>query len=434
MRGTALLGDKPESLRDVLALFWIALGLRVTYLILAATNLGMDRFATYAPDSRTYMAVADQIMHGVPMGDYWLLRVGPGYASILVTLRTIFGDTPLAPILLNVLLGALAPVIIYLLAEHLLKHRPVSLIAGAIAAISWTSISLSTHILTDQPAYTTQAAALLFFVIGMRTGRLRWFVATGIVAGISAYIRPTGQFWPLIFVFIAAVVPVARTMGSRWRQVRLAGVSALIIVVMIMAWSTRNYVVHDQFTFGTNGVYTVRSCLIVKAVVDNTDEGPIMELRNRWHDEDGEFGENWPESFDKAMGHIREVTTEHPGWVAKAFFQSIEDNIKARNYYAERQITQFETLFKFINNQIFNWWAHVLLALTLIGLIWMMIQRRPLAWLLLGITYFFYTLLTGLSYWQGSRLHFPAEMAWAILVAFAVYKIGATIRQRLAAS
>ena len=41
-----------------------------------------------------------------------------------------------------------------------------------------------------------------------------------------------------------------------------------------------------------------------------------------------------------------------------------------------------------------------------------------LAWIVLGATFAAFTLLIGFSFWQGSRLHFPAEMAWSFLLAY----------------
>jgi len=429
-----LLSDRERMVRDLLALFSIALGLRLAYLVMAVQRLGMEAFWKVALDSERYWLISDHLMGGVPTGDYWLFRVGPGYASIIATLRVMFGDSPLPPILLNVLLGALGAVCIYLLAEHLLRSRVVSLIAGGIAALSWTSISLSCHILTDQPAFTLQAAALVAFVVGLRSGGTNWFVLAGILGGLATYIRPTGQFWSLMFVFLAAVVPVSMAIRSRWRQVGLAALSGAIILLMMTGWAARNYVVHGQWTFGTNGVYTVRSCLIARAVAEHTDQGDIMTVRERWHEEDGEFTANWKPSYGLAMARIKQVTAEHPGWVIDAYFKSIEQNIRAMNYYAEQEILQLEGLMKFLNAQIKAWGAYLLLFLTVVGLGWLIVTGRRLAWMLLGLTYLFYTLLTGLSFWQGSRLHYPAEMAWAILVAVAVYQIYAAIRQRLASS
>lgn len=412
-----------DTHRTLVALFVLALTLRVGYMLLAIHNLGLDDFWQWARDARTYWHVSEELLRGIDQGDYWLLRVGPGYALILAGLRTVFGDTHLPPIILNVLLGSAAPVLVYLLAWRFFAVKAIALAAGIIAAISTTSIALSCHALTDQPSFTFQVAALLAFVIGMQSGKARWFGWAGLAATVATFIRPSGQFWPLLFLVIPLLMPTQPVFGSRWRQFRVASLTGLILLVAIMGWSARNWVKYDLFTFGTNGVYTVRSCLIVRAIADNTPGGNISKLRERWHEEDGEFSENWFPSYALANARIRTVTREHPDWVLRAYLKSLDENLQARNYYTERQLTQLKPFFAFLNDMIDAWFGYFLVVVTIVGLIWMMIRKESLAWLLLGATYGYNTAMLGLSFWQGSRLHYQAEMAWAIVGAYVGYRL-----------
>jgi hypothetical protein len=50
-------------------------------------------------------------------------------------------------------------------------------------------------------------------------------------------------------------------------------------------------------------------------------------------------------------------------------------------------------------------------------------DHRWFAACVLGLTYASFSLLIGVSFWQGSRLHYPAEMAWSILVAYAIIRL-----------
>ena len=417
--------------RTVGVLFAVALTLRVGYMWLALSALGMDVFWQWAPDARTYWHVSEELMRGIYFGDYWLLRVGPGYGLVLAALRTVFGDSHLPPILLNIVLGSCAPVLVYLLAWRLFSIRAIALASGIIAAVSTTSIALSCHALTDQPSFTFQVAALLLFVVGLQTGRVKWFVAAGLAATVATFIRPSGQFWPLIFIVIPLLIPTMPAFRSRWRQFGIASMTGVLLLLSILGWSTRNWVKYDLFTFGTNGVYTVRSCLIAKAVADNTPGVGISELREKWHAEDGEFSEDWFPSYALAAARIKAVTSDHPDWVRKAYYQSLKENIKARNYYPERQITQLAPFFSYLNDVTNDWFAQLLLFLTLVGIVWLIFARQHLAWLLLGATYGYVTAMLGLSFWQGSRLHYHAEMAWAILVPYAVYQLFGIVRRRL---
>jgi len=55
---------------------------------------------------------------------------------------------------------------------------------------------------------------------------------------------------------------------------------------------------------------------------------------------------------------------------------------------------------------------------------WLAAQQQWEGLLVLGSTYGFFTWTTGFSFWQGSRLHFPAEMAWSILLSYFLVFIG----------
>jgi 4-amino-4-deoxy-L-arabinose transferase-like glycosyltransferase len=415
-------------------MFVAALGLRIGYMLLAIQNLGLDSFWQWAPDARTYWQVSEELTRGIEFGDYWLLRVGPGYGLVLAGLRWVFGDTHLPPILLNILLGACAPVVIYLLAWRLFSVKAIALAAGIITAVSTTSIALSCHALTDQPSFTFHAAALLTFVMGMQSGRVKWFVLSGLAAAVATYIRPSGQFWPLIFLVIPLLIPTNPAFGSRWKQFGVASITGCILLVSILGWSARNWVKYDLFTFGTNGVHTVEWCLIARAVAANTPGESIGSVRDRWHEEEEallEHAENWFPLYTFASEKVKTVVTQHPDWVIKSYLRSLDENLQARNYYTERQILQFKPFFAFLNDVTDAWFGYFLFVVTLVGFVWMIIRKEYLAWLLLGATYAYNTAMLGLSFWQGSRLHYQAEMAWAIVAAYVGYRVYLAVVHRM---
>ena len=170
-----------------------ALALRITYLLLALDQMGMDKFWCWASDTSLYWALGGHIFTDPSAVSSGLFRVGPGYGVILASIRFLFGPDPIWAILFSVLMGTLAAPVMYLLAYSLFRSHSISLIAGAISAFSQTSISMSCSILTDQPYFTLQAAALLVFVVGYNKSRLRWLVAAGLISGLATLIRPSGH-------------------------------------------------------------------------------------------------------------------------------------------------------------------------------------------------------------------------------------------------
>jgi hypothetical protein len=358
------------------------------------------------------------------MGDYGLLRIGPGYALILAGIQALFGQTHVFPILFSVVMGALAPVFVYLLGYYLTSLRTVALAAGLVSAVSLTSVALSCHILTDQPFFTFQAAALVCFVLGFRTGKVRWFAAAGAVAGYAAYIRPVGQMWPYLFFLIPLLLPRQTMFNSRWDMLKRSWVTAAVMLVMVLGWSARNYVAHDQFTFGTNGILTVRSCLVAQVTAEHTEGMDVVKYRQIWEEEDGDRDlERFEGAAAKARERVIRAFEKYPGAMFSAYFRNVEANIKAANYYAQRQVPELQGFMAWLNTALRKWLWTVLVGLTLAGVVLLWIDKKHLAAVLLGITYLYFTLILGASFWQGSRLHYPAEMAWGILVSYTVYRL-----------
>ena len=398
--------------------------MRLGYLWLAVRHLTFDRFWQYANDTHLYLLVAQHIQSFHPMGDYGLLRIGPGYGLILAGVQSIFGQNPIFPILFSITMGALAPVFVYLLGFYLTKNRIVALAAGLFSAVSLTSVALSCHILTDQPFFTFHLAALVCYVLGYRTGRIRWFVIAGLVAGYAAYIRPVGQMWPYLFFLIPLILPRQEKFNSRWDMLKKAWITAAVMLVMVMGWSARNYIVHDQFTFGTNGILTVRSCLVAQVTAEHTEGMDVVKYRDIWEEEDGDRNlERYEGAASRAKARVMQAIEKYPGAIFRAYFRNVEDNVKAANYYAQRQIPELEGFMSWLNSALRKWLWLVIIIATLAGAGFLWRDKNYLATVLLGVTYLYFTLILGASFWQGSRLHYPAEMAWSILAAYAVYRM-----------
>jgi 4-amino-4-deoxy-L-arabinose transferase-like glycosyltransferase len=223
--------------RDLWSLAWLALLIRLVFLLLSLQTQDISGVSMWADDSQTYMRVADYWLSGDEFGKQRMLIAGPGYGMVLAGLRLVFGTNPWPPLLLNLTLGVLAPIVVYMLAMLLIRRRSVALLAGTISCISWTSVSLSVSQLTDQPFFTLHALALLLFVVGLQTDRTRWFVIAGVVAGIATYIRALGQVWPVVFAFITILFALTHPRPGRWRAFVRALWTSVILLLMIAGWS-----------------------------------------------------------------------------------------------------------------------------------------------------------------------------------------------------
>ncbi len=63
----------------------------------------------------------------------------------------------------------------------------------------------------------------------------------------------------------------------------------------------------------------------------------------------------------------------------------------------------------------------IILGFTILGFIFLLINQKVFAAILLILLYVYFALISGFTYWQGSRIFYPAQVASAIFVASAIY-------------
>jgi len=408
--------------RDLLLLVTGALFLRLLYVVLSDQHLGLNYFKFWPPDTYTYWAVSDLILGASGnLVNEALFRVGPGYGAILASVRLVFGEGALPPIALNIVLGCLAPVFVYLIAQMLFNSRKISLLAGLLAATSYTGISMSGVILTDQPFYTLHAATTWLFLRGYRDQNWKSFVAAGLIGAVALMVRPSGQFFWLIFLAIVIICP-PRLKGSHFRRILLGSSTGLIMLATVGAWTLHNVIKFDTLSFGSNGMITIKNCVIAPAYERFTGEGTIVELRKQWAREDSVGISNFVDYYDNTRNRVVREFKTHPNWMLKTYWFNLEQNIAEPNYYPRKQLPIDEKYTRWVERACSKSVSNYLVLISLVSLLMLLIRRSWLPFMLLGATYFYFSLIVGLSLWQGSRLHYPAEIAWAPLLSYFLFE------------
>jgi 4-amino-4-deoxy-L-arabinose transferase-like glycosyltransferase len=161
------------------------------------------------PDSWAYWQLAQRVADGEPYGlnpDRRVFRT-PGYPLMLSALYLLAENQP--PVIwtrfLNACLGTLAVGAVMGLAR-LLFDRSASLIAGGIAAVYPSAVSMSTFVLAEAPFCPLMVLHLILWMVAWRSpgvGRqFAWAVAGGSIAGLATLMRPS---WLLFVPFSLAV-------------------------------------------------------------------------------------------------------------------------------------------------------------------------------------------------------------------------------------
>jgi len=196
----------------------------VEYDIIATTLLERDEFRTPA--------------HGLPHGEYAVRT--PGYPAFLAALYWAgergFGSkfALVRPVQCVLDLGTL--LLVFVLVRRLLGRRAAlvaALLYAAYPGFWWAASSLYTETVTT----FLWAGAVLVLTLGFEQRRARAFIVAGLILGVAALVRPTGQAFA-VFLLIA-LVWTYRPRNLRWLWHSVA--FAIAVGVVLSPWAVRNY-------------------------------------------------------------------------------------------------------------------------------------------------------------------------------------------------
>jgi hypothetical protein len=158
-----------------------------------------------------------------------------GYAYFLALFYRLAGDRPLVPLLAQVMLNGLVPVLLYHLVRAELGSRIAAVAALLVAVLSFNTVYASTQS-SDSVCTVLFLAALTLFATALRTDDTRRFAASGLLAGLAAQFRPNLILFPGVLALVTAVM----TPRTRRRVIQIAAYVAIAGTVSI-PWIVRNY-------------------------------------------------------------------------------------------------------------------------------------------------------------------------------------------------
>ena len=270
------------NIRRSIIIFVVALTLRLIYL---AVNCGApDDFK--APDSVMYEQLADTFLEtggfnraeGVPETE----RV-PGYIAYLALFHLFAGDSPLWPVLGQLIINSLTCVLIALLAAQLKPQ--LFLLTGILAALNLNMIANSAIILTDTLFLAFFTAMLVAMACYIQKPNTMNAALAGICLGLALLTRSVVMFFPpvlLLSLLLAAWfkrISIGRVAGH-------VTVCTLTIALLIFPLIQRN--VNE---FGHYGLVTQGGAhslyWIVPLAREYADGVPMAETQKEMRDRMG---------------------------------------------------------------------------------------------------------------------------------------------------
>lgn len=207
--------------------------------VMGMDNAGVDLF----PDGKDYDALALSLAGGT---GYEINRSPntfrpPAYSFFLAAVYALAGHSHAVVKVVQSLIGALTCVLAALVGERLFSRR-TGVIAGAMAAV-YPFLVLYSGLLLSEVLFVFLSMVFLYALIRLRERWTWWGVAlAGLVLGLMNLTRPVALLLPvLLFFWLWAELGVKR------RAAVIAVLLALWMLVPIVPWTVRNYVVTHSF-------------------------------------------------------------------------------------------------------------------------------------------------------------------------------------------
>ena len=415
---------------DLQYLFIFALVLRLCYLMLMLGQLGSEEMMKLAPDTIRYVNVGRDLLGGHILDEGAVVIFGPGYGAFLALNFFFLGVNSLGVLLVQIILSSAACLMIYRLGHELTGSRTAGYIAGILSATSFTSISLANFVLSDTLFFFLFLLGNLAFVLGFRQRRRSYFVCSGICIGLAALVRSIGQFWPLVMIAFAIILPCGDgfrfPIRGRFRSARRVLVAPLIAVIIMAVWAGRNYYVHDvpmlAFT-SAGGPANVAALTLAQS--RGVETGDIfIEWERQYQQPTGTENLSYADRFRLYSRAVKDVFFADPIATIRTYLSLVWLNLNEFNELYRAQLPSFSNaildrmcwLYERSLNYLTFW-------LSMAGFAVLLLMRRWRAFVYLGTIYLYFALMIGFTRWQGSRLFYPGQIAWTIVIAWLIVNV-----------
>jgi hypothetical protein len=123
------------------------------------------------------------------------------------------------------------------------------------------------------------------------------------------------------------------------------------------------------------------------------------------------------------------MMADHPGAMLWYYLGRIKVNVTAANELYAHQLPRSKEMISHMMDHLHRaLWHYVIPILTVWGF-WLMVKRRRwMPVLFLGSMYLLFFFMVGFGMWQGSRLFFPAQIAWSVVVSYLVIEYWPRLR------
>ena len=157
-----------------------------------------------------------------------------GYAYFLAGFYRLFGDRPWIPLLVQVALNAITPLLLFTAARRWTDRATASLAALLLGAFSFNTVYASTQS-SDAICTVLFLTTILIFMTAVDRDKRAWFALVGVVTGVMSQFRPNLILIPgLLAAYAIWQRPVRRSVVHAAVMLMCAGAA-------LTPWIVRNY-------------------------------------------------------------------------------------------------------------------------------------------------------------------------------------------------
>lgn len=307
----------------------------------------------------------------------------PLYPLLLAGIYALFGHVYTPVYLLQALLGTLMLAEIYGLGK--LARRPnVGLLAAAVCAVFPPLIGYCGILLSETLFFALLLAAVGMLLAGLQSGRMKTFVAAGILFGFAGLARPVGLLTGLLLLIAAGIFKQPQY------KIKHLLVTFVAAILLVLPWTIRNYLEFHRFVL-------VETATGINLFIGNNDKAK------------GDFVPKYDQlpSYQAAMQkshnivevdeNLKHAALDWIGAHPARYFQLVlkrlgdyfvvEDEFYADKYDWSRIPGYSEKLSQIVRI--------VFQVLAILALIWA-VARRQWFWVWIGITALFYFIMPSL--------------------------------------
>ena len=237
-----------NNYRQIVLVFVIAYLTRLAYFFSIKV---LPTFYSLSLDALVHDTWAMEILFKDFWGNAAFFRA-PLYSYFLALIYGVFGHNLFIARLIQIIIGSLSCVLIYILAFKIYRNKAISLISGIIASLYWVFIYFDNELLIPVLIVFLNLSGIIIFLEAIENMNLKALFYSGLIFGLSAISRPNILlFMPFLFVWLFIVIRKDKNLKS---SIKFCSIFTIGVCLIVFPITLRNYIIGDDFVLiGSQG-------------------------------------------------------------------------------------------------------------------------------------------------------------------------------------